>query len=109
LAENAAGPHVLCSQIDTSGSLIEMTLHGNIQGGKAIEVELMVPSGMVRMIVSAHSEDAFGFNSVVAEPQMALPVLGPTASPEAAVADTLPHAVVDTAIASAMSIGDTKL
>lgn len=81
LVEAAAGSHVLCSQIDTSGSLVEMTLHGNTQGGNDIEVELMVPSGMIRMIVSAHSNDAFGFGRRVAEPRMVLPVVGPTQGP----------------------------
>ncbi len=81
LAEGPAGAHVLCSQIDTSGSLVEMTLHGNTQVGNAIEVELMVPNAMIRMIVSMHSDDAFGFGPRITEPRMTLPVLGPTAAP----------------------------
>ncbi|MEO6366049.1 MAG: hypothetical protein ABIO38_08400 [Luteimonas sp.] len=108
LVEGAAGAHVLCSQIDTSGSLIEMTLHGNTQGGKNIEVELMVPSGMIRMIVSAHSEDAFGFGRRVAEPRMALPVVGPTAAQNTAVPDPRPHAVPETADASAAPAGNDE-
>lgn len=84
LAEGPAGAHVLCSQIDTSGGLVEMTLHGNTQVGKKIEVELMVPSAMIRMIVSMHSDDAFGFGPRIVEPRMALPVVGPTAAPVAA-------------------------
>lgn len=61
LQDGPAGPHVVCNGIDTGGSLIEMTLAGTTSDGRAVEVELMVPSGMVRMIVSAHSDEMFGF------------------------------------------------
>ena len=89
LAEGPAGAHVLCSQIDTSGGLVEMTLQGNTQVGKKIEVELMVPSAMIRMIVSMHSDDAFGFGPRIAEPRMGLPVVGPTGAPASAQSDAL--------------------
>ena len=61
LQDGTAGQHVVCSGIDTGGSLIEMTLSGKAGGGEAVEIELMVPSAMVRMIVSAHSDEMFGF------------------------------------------------
>jgi hypothetical protein len=61
LQDGPAGPHVVCHGIDTGGSLIEMTLSGTTNDGKEVELELMVPSGMVRMIVSAHSDEMFGF------------------------------------------------
>ena len=54
-------PWVLCNEIDTGGALIEMTLQGQNKDGKPVQIELMVPSGMVRMIVSAHSDGVFGF------------------------------------------------
>lgn len=103
LVEGAAGAHVLCREIDTSGSLIEMTLHGNTLGGKDVEVELMVPNAMVRMIVSAHSEDAFGFGPPVAEPRMALPVTGPTGRPASAPPDALPDDALSITTTSAAS------
>jgi hypothetical protein len=56
-----AEPWVLCNEIDTGGALIEMTLQGRNAVGKPMEIALMVPSGMVRMIVSAHSDGVFGF------------------------------------------------
>lgn len=56
-----AEPWVLCNEIDTGGALIEMTLQGQNAEGKPVEIQLMVPSGMVRMIVSAHSDGVFGF------------------------------------------------
>ena len=61
LQDGPAGPRVVCNGIDTGGSLIEMTLAGTTNDGRAVDVELMVPSGMVRMIVSAHSDEMFGF------------------------------------------------
>lgn len=61
LQEGPAGPHVVCNGIDTGGSLIEMTLKGTTNDGQQVDLELMVPSGMVRMIVSAHSDEVFGF------------------------------------------------
>ncbi len=100
LAEGPAGAHVLCSQIDTSGSLVEMTLHGNTQVGKQIEVELMVPSAMIRMIVSMHSEDAFGFGPRIVEPRMNLPAVGPTGSPAGARPDALQSHAPEAAVGS---------
>lgn len=61
LQDGPAGPHVVCNGIDTGGSLIEMTLKGTTNDGQQVDLELMVPSGMVRMIVSAHSDEMFGF------------------------------------------------
>jgi hypothetical protein len=61
LVEGPAGPHVLCKEIDTAGSLIEMTLEVRANDGKVSQIELMVPGSMVRMIVSAHSDGGFGF------------------------------------------------
>jgi hypothetical protein len=61
LAEGPAGAHVLCKEIDTAGALLEMTLEAHSADGKTSLVELMVPGSMVRMIVSARSDGAFGF------------------------------------------------
>lgn len=73
------GPHVPCDAIDTAGALIEMTLNGRVPSGEDVELELMVPSSMVRMIVSRQSGGAFGFGprsyGTAPAPPM-LPVLG---------------------------------
>ena len=61
LHDGPGGTHVLCRVIDTGGSLIEMTLDGLTPDGKPVELELMIPNNMVRMIVSARSDGAFGF------------------------------------------------
>lgn len=61
LTESANGAHVLCTEIDTAGSLVQMSLEGTDASGHSLQVDLMVPSSMVRMIVSARGEEAFGF------------------------------------------------
>ena len=53
--------HVLCREVDTGGALIEMTLNGQTPDGRMVQIELMVPGSMVRMIVSAQSDEHFGF------------------------------------------------
>jgi len=96
LVEGPGGTHVLCREIDTGGALIEMTLDGLAGDGKPVELELMVPSNMVRMIVSVRSDGAFGFGPRVTAEALAmekLPALGPTASPAGAPSESLPHTV----------------
>ncbi len=61
LQDGPAGPHVMCNGVDTGGAFIELSLNGTTRDGTAVELELMVPTGMVRMIVSAHSDEMFGF------------------------------------------------
>ncbi|WP_166212507.1 hypothetical protein, partial [Cognatiluteimonas telluris] len=55
------GEHVVCNEIDTGGALIEMTMRGTTSTGEPIALELMVPSSMVRMIVSSQVDGSFGF------------------------------------------------
>ena len=76
LLDGPAGPHIACVEIDTGGAFIEMTLQGTTREGKPLSLELMVPSGMVRMVVSTQSEAAFGFGLRQA------PVASPPVSPE---------------------------
>jgi len=62
LSEGPAGAHVLCSEIDTGGAFCEMTVQGKSATDKPIEIELMVPVGMIRLIVSVQDgEHEFGF------------------------------------------------
>lgn len=82
LQDSPAGPHLLCKEIDTGGALLEMTLEGMTSDGKAVQLELMVPGSMVRMIVSSQSDGNFGFRPrVAAVPVPALSPAGPTAEP----------------------------
>lgn len=94
LLEGPGGAHVLCREIDTGGAFIEMTLDGLAADGKAVELELMVPGNMVRMIVSARSDESFGFGPRIAliAGASAVPV-GPIESADAAASRTQPAAV----------------
>lgn len=96
LQEGPAGPHVACTTIDTGGAFIEMTLDGRTPEGREVSLELMVPSSMVRMVVSTQSEAMFGFGLRGAEPlPVALPVIGPTAEPASAHSEALPSTAGD--------------
>jgi hypothetical protein len=95
LQDGAVGPHVLCNEIDTSGSLIEMTLRGTTNEGKPVALELMVPTSMVRMIVSSQSDGAFGFGPRDVTATAALPPVGPTAAPAGAQPASLPEGGAD--------------
>ncbi len=82
LQESPAGAHVLCNEIDTGGALIEMTLRGRDSEGRDLALELMVPTGMVRMVVSTHSDGSFGFGPHVAtKPEPAVPPPAAAATP----------------------------
>ena len=62
LADGPQGPHIVSAEIDTGGAFCELSLHGKNSEGKNIELELMIPSNMIRLIVSLHGEDgSFGF------------------------------------------------
>src|SRR6478735_9595418 len=93
LQDGSVGPHVLCNEIDTSGSLIEMTMRATAGDGKPVALELMVPTSMVRMIVSSQSDGTFGFGprGAIAAITTALPPVGPTASPPTAQPAALPE------------------
>jgi hypothetical protein len=75
LTGQADGPHLFCKEIDTGGAFTEMTLVGKDAEGNEMQVELMVPGSMIRMIVSAQNESLFGFGPRVA----AAPPSTPTA------------------------------
>lgn len=61
LSDGPYGPHVVCREVDSGGAFFEMTIEGRDSEGRLIEVELMVPSAMVRMVLSTHSDGLFGF------------------------------------------------
>ena len=51
-------------KLDTGGALCEMLLHGKDANGAAVEVELMLPLGMILLVVSVrHDGAAFGFRA----------------------------------------------
>lgn len=93
LQDGPMGQHVLCTEIDTGGALLEMTIEGQTSDGRTVMLDLMVPGSMVRMIVSSQSDAMFGFGPrVPLVPVTALPAVGPTALPADAPPDAVPAA-----------------
>ena len=91
LQDSPAGPHVMCKEIDTGGALIEMSLEGATGTGETVQLDLMVPGSMVRMIVSSQAGGDFGFGPRPAQTAVpALPAAGPTAEPAQAESGTVP-------------------
>jgi len=94
LQDSPAGAHVLCNEIDTGGALVEMTLRGQDSEGRELALELMVPTSMVRMVVSTRSDERFGFGPKVAvKPEPVLPAVaaaGPAPAPASARAPAAP-------------------
>lgn len=95
--QGAAGnEYVLCREIDTAGAFIEMTLSGQTQDGRTVQIEVLVPNAMVRMIVSARGDEQFGFRPRfeigAASPTPSLPPVGPTAEPAQAPTKVTPPA-----------------
>lgn len=68
LIDSPAGPHLQCVEVDGGGALFEMTLVGKNAEGRAVEVELMLPIGMVKLVVSVRHEDEFGFGPRAPKP-----------------------------------------
>ncbi len=100
LQDGPAGPHVPCREVDTGGAFIEMTLQGQSPDGRPIALELMVPGNMVRMIVSAHSDNEFGFydrNRAQAMLEPGMPVIAPPDATPAAEAPPVQSPVPATA------------
>jgi len=55
------GPHIVCAEIDASGPFFGMTLAGQGAQGQTLSLEIMVPSSMVRLVMSMHGEHEIGF------------------------------------------------
>lgn len=92
LLDGPVGLHVACREVDTGGSFVEMMLDGRDGDGRRVDLELIVPVNMVRMIVSARTDERFGFMphpTAAAEP--VLPPVGPTGTPAAAPSEALPN------------------
>ncbi|NUS39653.1 MAG: hypothetical protein HOQ02_11610 [Lysobacter sp.] len=92
LRDSPRGRHVQCEEIDTGGAFIEMLLKRANREGKWTEIELMVPAGAIRMIVSCQSDGTFGFGPRETEPApiSRLPPVGPTGEPPAARPEAVP-------------------
>lgn len=88
------GVYVLCAEIDTGGQFVEMTMAGHTVDHRVVEMELMVPSNMIRMVVSARSDGAFGFGQRDGKTQALPPIFPMATGGAAAVASTVEAPVV---------------
>ncbi len=61
LRDAPGGKHIVCSEVDASGVLFEMTLSGNGPQGEPLELEIMLPAAMVKLVISMHGEHEIGF------------------------------------------------
>ena len=78
LSDGPYGPHVVCREVDSGGAFFEMTIEGRDSEGRLIEVEVMVPSAMVRMVLSTHSDGLFGFHHSKDTAASIAPAIKPT-------------------------------
>jgi hypothetical protein len=90
LSDSPAGPHLACAEIDSGGALFEMTLVGTDPQGHPVEVDLMIPTNMVKLVVSIRRDEDFGFG--VRETPVAVPVTvaAPATEPASAPPPTPP-------------------
>jgi len=61
LRDAPAGQHIVCTEIDASGPLFGMTLIGQGAHGQPLHLEIMVPTSMVKLVMSMHGEHEIGF------------------------------------------------
>ena len=92
LLESPRGAYVQCEELDTGGAFVQMLIKRANREGNWTEVELMVPAGAIRMIVSCQSDGTFGFGPRETEPAplARLPPVGPTGEPAPAAPEAVP-------------------
>ena len=61
LRDKPGGAHIVCSEIDASGALFGMTLLGKGPQGQQLELEIMLPASMIKLVMSMHGEHEIGF------------------------------------------------
>jgi hypothetical protein len=61
LRDGAGGPHVVCSEVDASGPLFTMRLLGHGDKGENLELEIMLPVAMVKLVMSMRGEHEIGY------------------------------------------------
>lgn len=62
IKSDASGDHFLATEVDTGGAFCELTLAGQDADGKPTTIELMIPMGMIRMVISIVNDGKFGFD-----------------------------------------------
>ena len=106
LSDGPYGLHVVCREIDSGGAFFEMTIEGRDSEDHIVEVELMIPSAMVRLVISTHSDGTFGFHHSKDADANAPPKRNSKTTAQAVTRDPLPDEPTD-APAVAASAGST--
>ena len=83
LSDGPQGTHLVCKEIDSGGAFFEVVLDSFDAAGAMIEVELMIPAAMVRLVISKHSEGAFGFRHPLRTPKLGSVMASSANVPEA--------------------------
>lgn len=97
LVESSAGPHLQAVEVDSAGALFEAVLLGQDNEGKRLEVELMIPMAMIKLVIAVRREEEFGFGSRLSH---SAPADKPAVTPVASGATPAPSAVAPGAAAS---------
>ena len=62
LTDAPEGKHLRCKEIDSAGGFFEVALAGTGADGKPMDVDILVPASMVRLVLSVSGgEIDFGF------------------------------------------------
>lgn len=61
LTQAPGGVHIRCTDVDTSGAFVQMHFLTQDKQGNPLEMSLMIPGAMVRLIASVRGEHEFGF------------------------------------------------
>lgn len=61
LITGSGDPHLLCRDLDTGGALAKIVLEGQSADGKPMELELLLPLSMIRLVISARGDGLVGF------------------------------------------------
>lgn len=86
IREGELGPHILCRQVNSNGPYFEMIFDGQDAAGRAVEMEVMVPHGYIRLVMSVRGDDSFGFARIRQSDAAAVPDVINTAAPAASAA-----------------------
>ena len=63
LPNSPEGKHLRCKEIDSAGGFFECELAGSGPDGKPLDVDMLVPSSMIRLVVSVSGNEIdFGFS-----------------------------------------------
>ena len=61
LREGPQGVHLVCREVDTGGTWFQMVIPGQTPNGEDVELEVMIPHGYVRVVVSVRDDTEMGF------------------------------------------------